>query len=113
MVTPLVCHLSESQLHGLRRQLLNKGAEVSSLLAELLAGQAVDPRALGALGGGARPGERATERLRRFLELIDQKLQATRTGTYGLCGGCGEPLALAALTQVPWTEQCLACAQAG
>lgn len=112
MAAPLVCHLSDSQLHGLRRQLLNKGAEVSALLAELLAGQAVDPRTLSSLVGGARPGERATERLRRFLELIDQKLHATRNGTYGLCSGCGEPLALAALTQVPWTEQCPACAQA-
>ncbi len=112
MVAPLVSHLTESQLHGLRRQLLNKGAEVSALLAEILAGQAVDPRALGGVGGTGRPGERPTERLRRFLDLIDQKLHATRTGTYGLCAGCGEPLALAALIQVPWAELCRACAQA-
>ena len=111
MVAPLASHLSESQLHGLRRQLLNKGAEVSALLAEILAGQAVDPRALGAFGGTSRPGERPTERLRRFLDLIGQKLHATRNGTYGFCAGCGEPLALAALTQVPWAEQCLTCAQ--
>ncbi len=112
MVAPLVCHLSESQLHGLRRQLLNKGAEVSALLAEILAGQAVDPRALGGFGGTSRPGERPTERLRRFLDLIDAKLHATRSGTYGFCAGCGEPLALAALTQMPWADKCLACAQA-
>ncbi|HRI52976.1 MAG TPA: TraR/DksA C4-type zinc finger protein [Pseudomonadota bacterium] len=112
MVAPLAPHLSESQLHELRRQLLNKGAEVSALLADILAGKAVDPRALGGFGGTSRPGERATERLRRFLDLIGQKLQATRNGTYGFCAGCGEPLALAALTEVPWADQCRTCAQA-
>jgi RNA polymerase-binding transcription factor DksA len=44
--------------------------------------------------------------------LIDSRLRATRDGTYGACTSCGEPLGFIALTQMPWADQCQACAEA-
>lgn len=112
MTAPLSSHLSDRQLQQLRRQLLNKGAELSALLSELMAGSAVDPRRFVDSLRPQHTGERPTERLRRFLDLIDSRLQATRDGTYGCCTVCDEPLAFVALTQMPWADMCQRCAEA-
>jgi hypothetical protein len=112
VTAPPSAHLSDSQVQQLRRQLLNKGAELSAVLSAILAGSAVDPRQLIGSLRPQSPGERPTERLRRFLDLIDSRLRATRDGTYGACTSCGEPLGFIALTQMPWADQCQACAEA-
>lgn len=61
----------------------------------------------------ARPGERPIERLRRFLDVIDSKIQASQHDShsrFGFCGICDAPLPFVELQQVPWAERCRTCA---
>ncbi|MFO0579938.1 MAG: TraR/DksA C4-type zinc finger protein [Polyangia bacterium] len=102
-------HLEPAQLDQLHRQLLNKGAEVNEQLVQLLNGERVSLEGVLA----ARPGEQPAERLRRFLTLIDAKIQASRRDSltsYGACERCGAALPFTELQQVPWAERCRACA---
>lgn len=41
--------------------------------------------------------------------LIEEALDRTRTGNYGLCCGCGKPIAPKRLAALPWARYCLAC----
>lgn len=102
-------HLSAAQLDQLHHALLKKGAEVNDKLVRLLSGENVDAEGLLA----AQPGERPAERLRRFLELIDSKIQASRPDShtrFGACEHCGTPLPFPELEQMPWAQRCRACA---
>lgn len=102
-------HLSSLQLDQLHHALLKKGAEVNEKLVRLLNGEHVDLESLIA----GQPGERPVERLRRFLGLIDSKIQASRPGSharFGVCERCGTPLPFTELEQMPWAERCRACA---
>ena len=96
---------TDEEIARLKRVLLRKGAEVNDKLVALLNGQQI--RIEGLLGG--KPGEKPIERLRRFLELIDGRLQAIRAGTYGRCQTCGDGLPFSHLEQVPWIDTCQSC----
>lgn len=41
--------------------------------------------------------------------LIEEALDRTRTGSYGLCCGCGRTIAPKRLAALPWARYCLAC----
>ena len=97
-----------AQIHFLQRRLLRKGGELAAILAELLAGERPDVMRL--LGRG-KPGETPIERTRRFLRLVDERLQAVHAGTYGRCVQCGDGLPFAQLEQAPWIDTCEACAR--
>src|SRR5262249_21993628 len=100
--------LTAEQIQILKRRLLKKGAEVNEKLTQLLNGQRRD---LEALTGPRKPGETPIERLRRFLALVDGRIQAIRAGRpYGRCEKCDAPLPFAHLEQVPWIDTCEACA---
>jgi len=99
--------LTSEQIQLLRRRLLKKGAEINEKLTQLLNGQ--NPSVDG-LFGPSKPGETPIERLRRFLALVDGRIQAIRAGRYGRCATCGEPLPYAHLEQVPWIDTCERCA---
>jgi RNA polymerase-binding transcription factor DksA len=86
--------------------LLKKGAEINAVLVELLANPVLE---LPLIYRG-KPGEKPAERLRRFLDLIDGRLQAIRAGRYGRCERCGDGLPYEHLEQVPWIDTCQACA---
>ena len=45
----------------------------------------------------------------RVITAIDAALQRIEDGTYGICQGCGQPIAAERLEAVPWTTQCIEC----
>jgi RNA polymerase-binding transcription factor DksA len=99
---------TDEEIQVLKRQLLKKGAEINEKLTRLLNGQKADIADLLT----AKPGETPIERLRRFLNLVNGRIQAIRAGTYGRCENCGDGLPFVDLQQVPWIDTCRTCAQA-
>src|SRR5215468_11159549 len=45
----------------------------------------------------------------KILQAIEGALRRMEEGTYGICRDCGEPIAEARLTAIPWTGSCIAC----
>ncbi|RUL88919.1 TraR/DksA family transcriptional regulator [Tautonia sociabilis] len=43
---------------------------------------------------------------------ISEALARLDGGTYGICGGCGKPIAKARLQALPYTRYCIECARA-
>ena len=104
-------HLDARQLALLHRALLEKGAELNARLVQLLNNEGGD-RVL-TPGVRPKPGERPVERLRRFMALVDSKIQASRpsaAASYGRCESCEAPLSFIELEQLPWADRCRACA---
>jgi hypothetical protein len=92
----------------LRRQLLDRGQVLATLLAELLAGKNVGPR-IELLAPG-KPGMRPEEKLRAALDQIEarRKLLEADDDRFGACDVCGLPLGEAALGELPWADRCAA-----
>jgi RNA polymerase-binding transcription factor len=53
------------------------------------------------------------ERERRTLAEIEGALRRIRSGEYGLCASCGEPIPEARLKALPWARVCVRCAERG
>ena len=53
--------------------------------------------------------ERLDDQLRLRLELIERAEEKMRTGTYGTCSFCDEPIPSWRLQAIPWAELCLRC----
>ena len=51
------------------------------------------------------------EATRRELAQIETALEGLESGRYGICGGCGEPIAEARLTALPFAALCVSCAE--
>ncbi len=45
----------------------------------------------------------------KILQAIEEALWRMEKGTYGICRDCGEPIASARLTAIPWTRVCITC----
>ena len=45
----------------------------------------------------------------KILQAIEGALRRMEEGTYGICRDCGEPIAEARLTAIPWTGSCVIC----
>ena len=45
----------------------------------------------------------------KILQAIEGALRRIDEGTYGVCRDCGEPIAEARLTAIPWTRSCISC----
>ena len=45
----------------------------------------------------------------KILQAIEEALWRMEQGTYGICRDCGEPIAAARLTAIPWTRVCITC----
>ena len=45
----------------------------------------------------------------KILQAIDEALVRIDKGTFGICRDCGEPIAEARLTAIPWTRSCISC----
>ena len=45
----------------------------------------------------------------KILQAIEEALWRLEKGTYGLCRDCGESIAEARLTAIPWTRVCISC----
>ena len=98
--------LSPEQLERLKRLLLNKGRDLADKLSQLMAGKQVSIQELLA----PKVGETPTERVRRYLDLVDGRIKAINAGTYGTCFLCEAPLSYVELEQMPWAQYCAACA---
>lgn len=98
--------LTADETRLLRRSLLVKGKELADLLAEVIAGKS--PSGADALT--AQPGETKEEKLRRYLGVIQSRIDATFAGTYGRCDECGEDIPLVELSELPWADRCGRCA---
>ena len=44
-------------------------------------------------------------------QAIEEALDRMEKGTYGICRDCGDPIAAARLTAIPWTRVCITCKQ--
>lgn len=51
------------------------------------------------------------EHERRLLNEVEAALARLDESTFGVCEGCGEPIAERRLRALPWTRTCLACAE--
>lgn len=54
--------------------------------------------------------EALLDRARSRLEDLDQMAERLREGTYGVCEGCGQPIALERLQARPVARTCIECA---
>jgi DnaK suppressor protein len=45
----------------------------------------------------------------KILQAIEEALRRIEQGTYGVCRDCGERIADARLTAIPWTRSCITC----
>ena len=47
----------------------------------------------------------------KILQAIEEALWRLQQGTYGVCRDCGELIAPARLSAIPWTRVCITCKQ--
>jgi hypothetical protein len=94
-----------AMLARLRRDLLDRGGKLASLLADVLAGK--QPPQLAKMLAG-KPGKRPEEVLRLALDQVEgrRRLLAAGDDRYGRCDVCGADLGVAALIEVPWADRC-------
>ena len=91
-------------LTQLRRQIMKRGLDLSTMLSEVLAGK--NPKGLAALID--KPGMRPEEKLRMALDQVEscRKLIDAHDDRYGRCGVCSEDLGLARLGELPSADRC-------
>jgi DnaK suppressor protein len=88
-----------------------------------ITGMAAAPERGSGIGFGKRVGDGTTEAVRRLTEVgvggslevsqarVARALQKLDEGTYGVCDGCGQPIAPARLAAAPESVLCIACAR--
>jgi len=104
--------------------LTDRSGEYQAMLLEkrraLLAGLAVKLKFHEDLDGGAEEDQakviqdqdialRLTDLDYLQFRLIEEALERTQTGEYGICCGCQKPIALKRLAALPWAKYCIAC----
>jgi DnaK suppressor protein len=92
-------------------------------LRERLTTMARPPERGAELGFGKRVGDGTTEAVRRLTDVgvggslevsearISRALAKLEEGSYGVCDGCGDPIAPARLRAAPESVLCIACAR--
>src|SRR3954452_18292994 len=110
----------DSDLDAIRRELEQRRDETRRRLASL----AKRPERGEAQGFGKRIGDGTVEAISRLTEIgvgttLEASLERTQralakleAGTYGRCGGCGDPIAPKRLAAMPDAVHCVACASA-
>ena len=88
----------------LRRQLLDRGQVLATLLADVLAGKRI---ALAEAMPG-KPGMRPEEKLRLALDQIERRraLLDADDVAFGRCDRCDVELGEAVLGEMPWADRC-------
>ena len=101
--------IAEPLKSRLRRQLLDRGRVLATLLAEVLAGKPREAK-LTALGVDGKPGMRPEEKLRWALDQIEarRKLLEADDDRFGRCDDCSADLPEAAISELPWADRCQA-----
>lgn len=90
----------------LRRDLMKRGRDLATLLADVLAGKR--PPSLALLA--QKPGKRPEEVLRLALDQVETRRRLLDAGDdrFGRCDVCGEDLGEAALGEMAWADRCAA-----
>ena len=93
----------------LRRQLMDRGRVLATLLADVLAGKPVAPK-LDTMGIAGKPGMRPEEKLRWALDQIEsrRKLLDADDERFGRCDVCDGELGELALGEMAWADRCRA-----
>lgn len=96
-----------------RKQLLERGRVLATLLTEVLAGKPAAAK-LSTMGVEGKPGMRPEEKLRWALDQLEarRKLLEDDDDQFGRCETCGADLGEAAVEQLPWADRCTAHAGA-
>ena len=91
---------------------------------ELLGGPAAKPLQLTMENNSGRQGDMADQATgtnevhiqlkvkqtdAKILQAIEGALGRLDDGTYGVCRDCGDPIASARLSAIPWTRVCITC----
>jgi RNA polymerase-binding transcription factor DksA len=99
--------MSAAEREELRRAVIREMGNAAHTLEALKAGQNVTLATL------RLPWEqRGLSRLERAQMVYDHLkavLASFARGTYGCCGGCGAPLSLPELKEMPWADRCRDC----
>jgi DnaK suppressor protein len=76
----------------------------------------------GGISFGKRVGEGTSIAIERFADVaihgqvlqqlaaVDKAIARLDDGSFGICPGCGRPIAIARLDVIPWAATCVACA---
>lgn len=91
----------------LRRDLMKRGRDLATLLADVLAGKR--PPSLVSLLA-QKPGKRPEEVLRLALDQVEARRRLLDAGDdgFGRCDVCREDLGTVALGEMPWADRCAA-----
>lgn len=91
----------------LRRDLMKRGRDLATLLADVLAGKR--PPSLVSLLA-QKPGKRPEEVLRLALDQVETRRRLLDAGDdrFGRCDVCAEDLGEAALGEMAWADRCAA-----
>lgn len=100
---------------GVEKLLRNKGDELRRRLSSHLGDVSIDlePDDEGALATSNFATDLAVatlERERQELREIEAALGRIKTGEYGLCQECGDPIREIRLQALPWARLCIKCA---
>ncbi len=87
---------------------MRKGADINHALTRLLAGENATLATI-KLPDEDKPGIKPKERLRLFLDQIVRAQRRLDTPQWGQCVNCDKPFPQAALSEVPWLEECAEC----
>ena len=111
--------MAEPDLKEVEAALLARRAELRGRIAEL----AKTPERGALLGFGKRIGDGTTEAVSRLTDVgvggsleitearVARALAKLAEGSYGVCDGCGAPIAPARLRAAPESVLCIACAR--
>lgn len=104
---PMALRFPSEQRDRLRRDLMKRGRNLATLLADVMGGKR--PPSLAALLA-QKPGARPEEVLRLALDQVEgrRKLLDADDDRFGRCDVCGTDLGDAALGEMPWADRCAA-----
>jgi DnaK suppressor protein len=95
-----------------REELLRRQGDHREGEGELLGTRESDPVDAAQAEGGAIPLDSLGESERLQLAEIDDALGRLRSGEYGSCEECGQPIEAGRLAAIPWARRCFGCATA-
>jgi DnaK suppressor protein len=90
------------------------GARINGRMGEVYIDREPDDEAALATDSVTKDMAAATlERERRTLQEIEGALKRIKSGEYGICASCEQPIPDARLKALPWARVCVGCAEKG